>query len=351
MKSLRIKLLLQLVFFTLGIPVCAEDQAMRDAKLLIVINTQDNTTDEYVPVIEDIVRIEFEQLRLPALIYCPENEADFILTGIYSQRGGMLQIEFEWYDVGYDTVTETVSAEVTVNLSLDQQISRVVKGLAEKVRSRIEEFPFMESEVSDENAVTEETGPAAGEEDTEEQITATEIPDEEIPPNDEITGPSGLYEISAVLSPFISVGTVSDFFQLGFLAEVYCDFIFLMDSGNLAAGPVFGLNTFSVEATGTGPHFMIPVGFHWAYMYNFTEKFDFFVRIALGPSFFVINLNEETLAKTVFFLSGALGLDFQFFEMFLLAINAGYYVFFEKESPVMGFTPGISFKFRTELDW
>ncbi len=373
-----------IVLFLLILPIqksFTDEYIVRDPVVLILIKSEDNVEDEYRQVIEDTVKIEFESAKLQILLandienseiiseedayeLAEKVNADFIITGIYSIRSRLLQIEFVWYDAQFRKVSEPVAERIIMDLTFDESVSETVNEIIFLMNERIGEFPFvvLEESVSPEAADATDTTDIidTNMDNTEPEVTehddsidtsyTTVIIENNHNPLDlyipETEKRSNYFEVAAGFSPFVSIGRAKDYFNIGFVPAAYFNYVFNKDFGKFGLGIFAGINGFNVEASGSKNHFLIPFGANFIYKTPFKKTFNFFARVSAGPSIFIVNFNNETLSKIIFYLLGSAGLDIQITEMFGLAVEAGYFIFFEEEDPIIGFAPGLYCYFR-----
>ncbi len=346
----------------------ADEYELRDTVVLVLIQSRDIAEDLYRDVIVETVKIELESARLQvragteivdindqeaASEIAEKANADFIISGIYSVRGRLLEIDFIWYDVQFQKISESVSERIVMDLTFDESISEIINEIIILMNERIREFPLViiqEPEILEEEDVSDIQENTEIIEDLEENDNiSSEV--NIIDNNLEIVNlpepeKSNYIEASAGFSPFICIGRAHEYFKIGFLPSIYVNYVFNLDFGKLGIGLFAGINSFNVEDQSPENHFLVPVGANFRYTTASESRFNFFARISSGPAIFIVNFNNETLSKIIFYILGGAGLDIRITEIFGLAIEAGYFIFFEEEDPVMGFTPGVYCYFR-----
>ena len=147
-----------LLFFLLVCKAFAEEYKIRNAIVLVFIQSQDIKGEQYREVIEDAVKIKLESAKFQVLLdkeisnmpdetavfKTAENlNADFVITGIYSIENRLLEIDFLWYDTQFRRVSEPYSERIVMDLGFDDKISETVNEIILLMNERIKEFPLI----------------------------------------------------------------------------------------------------------------------------------------------------------------------------------------------------------------
>lgn len=337
--------------FLLTIPIIksyTDGERLRDAIVLILISSEDNTDEEYRQVIEDTVKIEFDSTKFQVFVASDvENneigneedlfklaekiDADFVFTGIYSIRNKLLYIEFVWYDIQLKMVSDPATDRIVLDLTFDESVSETVTEIIVFMNERILEFPFVVSEEPEYSSTAVVV-------DREQNQIDSNIPSAEKRIN--------YFEVAAGFSPFLSIGKANDYFKAGFFPTAYFEYVFNKDFGKFGLGIFAGFNGFSIEGSVPQIHSFIPIGVNFIYKTPSKKTLNFFTHIGTGPALFTVNFNDEKLSKIILFIFASVGLDIQLTEIFGVSFEFGFSIFFEEDDPIMGFTPGVYSHFR-----
>jgi hypothetical protein len=324
-----------------------DEYTVRDVTILVIVcPLRNNEGLVYQEIIASTVKIELNRARLQVLLrsdlteetflegidngeeidikkickFAERADADFVITGLYTVNENEIFIDFVWYDVQEKQVSDPISKILNINLAFDTVISDAINEILLEMKDRINDFPLLEQEITEENI-------------PETEITPT--PENE---NDKVDYRNKHMEIAMGFAPFISIGRANDYFKIGFIPSLYINYLFNLSFGQIGLGLYSGLNSFNVKRAGSEYNFLIPIGGDLRMKVYFKKAMSFFAHLSAGPAIFIINFNER-LSKTIMFLLGGIGLNFQLTPLFGLGVDTGYIVFFEKGDPIMGFTP------------
>lgn len=337
----------------------SEEVEVRDAMVLVLIQSGNPGEDQYRNIIEDTVKIELESEKLQVLTgngtedisnlntaeeLAKSKNADFIIAGVYTINNRLLEIEFLWYDAQLKQISEPVFERVVMDLAFDEKISEKVKEIIYLMQERIKEFPL----VTIDNFQIEQTEIIENKEEDNANIVLINKEElDSIRLFDTVTDNKENYiETQTGFAPFVCIGRASDYFKIGFIPTVNVNYVFNLSFGEIGFGISTGINLFNIEVLGSGSSFFLPFGANVMYQTEFPKKFNFSVRISAGPSVFSVKNGSERLSKIMIFLFGGTGLEIGITEKLGIFIEAGYYIFFEEEDPVMGFAPCVYFYFR-----
>jgi hypothetical protein len=132
--------------------ISAEEYEVRDAVVLVLIQSGNFEEDQYRQIIEDTVKIEMESAKLQVITdsimvdiseldkasaLAEKENADFIITGVYEIRNKLLEVEFLWFDAQFNRVSEPVFDRIVMDLAFDEKISETVNEIIYLMQERI----------------------------------------------------------------------------------------------------------------------------------------------------------------------------------------------------------------------
>ncbi|MBN1647888.1 MAG: hypothetical protein JW874_07640 [Spirochaetales bacterium] len=343
MKEIAIKKsIVCILIFLFCIQAALSAQAgFRNARLYISIESGNDSGQNYLTVIEDAAKVEFGRTRLIITVIPPEDlpglqaetdnsepapEAVFLLHGTYSIEGSYINIRFSWSELPAAGDAEIYAEKLRIDLSLDQEIGRMVSEIKDSKLERISRFAFLPEKEVEDTVIPEppEKPPA---------LPAAE------------KKPLGI-RIVAGLGGFITLGRARDYFETGLVPAVSVSYLFHPRFGDIAVGLAFGLNSFEVNTVSPYNNYLIPAGLNTVYQISFTKRFLLSAGLSAGVAVLYVQPGDEEYAKTVFYSSCEAGVAFLFQRSFGLQLRADYYIFFESSEPIMGIVPGLYAFFR-----
>ncbi len=262
-------------------------------------------------------------------------EADFVITGEYSSKDNDIQIDFNWYDVSESRLSVSVSKSSRLGLTLDMIIAEAIDDILIQAKDRLANFSTRPKEKTFEGSVQQES-----EQLPENQAAAKQTIDKQIDADARIIK---RFEFSIGFSPFLVNAGASEYFKIGFMPSFYVSYRINMPIGWLGLGIYAGINSFLAEGVlASSECLLIPLGVDLRYATGEGTSIGLFVRISGGPAILTINPNETgRLSKVIPYVLGGIGLNIPFTRSFGIAVDTSYTIFFEKQHPIMGFTPSV----------
>jgi len=268
--------------------------------------------------------------------------AQFVIISRYKSFNESLEIDFYWYNVESSTLASTTRFEKRrLDLSFDTYLALAISDVlnnnkelslasasgaySTKPTNHIETITpsqALEPQIEDWDK---------DEKEKQNVVSTTSSPKEYKP----------RFEFLVGAAPFLAIGRASDYFKVGLMPSFCVNYHFHIDSMYLAIGLSIGVTMFSAEGTRSIlESYLIPVGFDIRFGVNDIAFMAFYIHASGGMAFLAINTNDgELKSKMLPFVVGGIGLTFPFFDNMGLAIDANYMVFFEQQSPIMGFAP------------
>ena len=156
------------------------------------------------------------------------------------------------------------------------------------------------------------------------------------------------FEIALGCAPFVTTGVASEYFKLGILPSISFSYLFQGQLMRLGLGLYGGVNIFTAVGTvASSDNFIVPMGLNLRYEIG-NERYPCVqFGISGGPALFLMNSTANgMLAGLTFYGRGSLGVRLPLGRTFGLTLEAGYDVYWEQPSPIMGFSPSVLTTFR-----
>ncbi len=269
--------------------------------------------------------------------------AEAVIICRFSVAAGRMTTSMSWTDLRDGKSVSVPQADAAVDLSLDSFVLQHLDALLSQVQDRIDQLAADRKKAQAAASAAATQGSDAGTQ--SQQVQAAAPPQTVENPEDIKPRP---FLISAGIAPFIPVGTASTYFSLGYMTAVAASFVFQMPIGGLGAGMTLGVLSFATNA-GTTPltGFILPLGLDARYIFGGESVFGLQLHISGGAAVIVVSSSATgTLAKTVPYARGAVGIDLRFSRSVGLALDVGYDVYFEMPLLVMGVSPILSLDLR-----
>jgi hypothetical protein len=299
------------------------------------------------------------------------NGADFVLLSEYASRGTELEVRMVWYEPQSGELLQEVTRRGRKDLVLDKMIREVVTELLVAVEPTLEHLPLRELPAGEQMFQPVTAGTVSGgasSPDTvnghapqllpsgNESTTRPTVPTE--PPSGdssaeggsiEGTDPSGgaakpkHFEIALGCGPFVTTGAASEYFKLGILPSLSVSYLIQGKLMRLGLGLYGGVNLFTASGTvATAENVVVPMGVILRYEIGNERSPSVQFGISSGPAMFIMNSTASgKLMGLTFYGRGSLGVRLPLGSTLGITIEAGYDVYWEQPSPIMGFSPSV----------
>jgi hypothetical protein len=381
MKSI---LILIIVLLAAGYSLQAQEQSetvMRRGAILLLDRPQDQEVERlFQNIIAQSIRWNLERQNLgiiekDTLSYgvdgisdpfqlldkADRSAADFVLLSEYANRGQELELRMVWYDPQTGERLQEVSRRGRKDLVMDKMIREVVSELLAAVETSLEDLPLRElpaeqslyqpvaigtgsggaSSTNTVNGHAPQTLPSAG-----GDSTRPAPPSEGgaaangAPPTEE---PQAVrhFEIALGCAPFVATGAASEYFKLGVLPSFALSYLFQGKLMRIGLGLYAGVNIFSATGSmASADNFILPMGLNLRYEVGNERDPCIQFGISSGPALFLMNSTANGMLRGLtFYGRGSLGVRLPLGRAFGITIEAGYDVYWEEPSPIMGFSP------------
>lgn len=295
-----------------------------------------------------------------------------MLLSEYASYGQDLEIRMVWYDPQTGERLEEVTRRGRKDLVMDRMIREVVSELLVSVEDSLQTLPLRElsAEQTFFKPATAGNGTAGvstaagvngnGPVAVASPDTAGTLPSSGTnslrpsPPSGSGSTPHSMagaeppqpkkhFEIAVGCAPFVTTGEASEYFKLGVLPSFSLSYLFQGELMRFALGLYTGLNYFS--ATGeiaSADNFIVPMGLSLRYEIGSERYPTVQFGISSGPALFLMNSSPNgMLTGLTFYGRGSLGVRLPLGRTFGITIEAGYDVYWEQPSPIMGFSPSV----------
>ena len=285
----------------------------------------------------------------PLVEQAKKTGAAAILTFRYSVAKAEMAATMDWYDVQQGTHASVSEKKARVDLELDTFILEVIDSLISQVQDQTDQIAA-KRKAADTAAATAAAAAASREAQTAtaapKVASAPVIARPTIEPAEDATPRRFL--VSTGLAPFIPVGTASSYFTLGYLSSIMGGFFLTIPSGQIGLGLSLGVISFAAQGTlGSATSFLLPVGLDARYVLGGGSVVGLLLHVTGGAAaLFVSSQTLGTLAKTLPFLRGGIGLELLFSKMVGVVLDAGYEVYFAMPGLIMGISPALNVSLR-----
>ena len=382
----RLMVILIILLVAAGNSIQAQEQSetvMRRGVILLLDRPQDQEVERlFQSIIAQSIRWNLERKNLGVieknapsyavdgiadpfqlLDTADRSAADFVLLSEYANRGRELEIRMVWYDPQSGERLEEVTRRGRKDLVMDKMIREVVSELLLAVEPSLADLPLRElpADQYEFQTVTAGTGsggapptnPANGHA-PHTLPSADSAPPRPAPPPESgdtangtapADGPQAVkhFEITLGCAPFVTTGAASEYFKLGILPSLSFSYLFQGQLMRLGLGLYAGVNFFTaVGAAASADNFIIPVGLNLRYEIG-NERYPCVqFGISSGPALFLMDSTANgMLSGLTFYGRGSLGVRLPLGSTFGIVIEAGYDVYWEEPSPIMGFSPSV----------
>lgn len=291
------------------------------------------------------------------------SSADYVLLSEYANRGRELEIHMVWYDPQSGERLEEVTRRGRKDLVLDKMIREIVSDLLAAVEPSLADLPLRElpaeqslfrpvsvgtvsGGASSANSVNEHApqnlpsadgssprpAPPSGSGNSGKSTTSTEEPQA-----------VKHFEIALGCGPFVTTGVASEYFKLGVLPSMSLSYLIQGQLMRLGLGLYGGVNMFTANGSvASADNLIVPMGLNLRYEIGNDRYPCVQFGISGGPALFLMNSTANgMLTGLTFYARGTLGVRLPLGSSFGLTIEAGYDVYWEQPSPIMGFSPSV----------
>jgi hypothetical protein len=291
------------------------------------------------------------------------NTADYVLLSEYANRGQELEVSMVWYDPRTGERLQEVTRRGRKDLVLDKMIREVVSELLSAVEPSLADLPirelpaeqslFQPASVGTVSGAASSAGPASGHA-PQHLPSPGGVSPRPLPPSEgggseegtasaEGSQPVKHFEIALGFAPFVTTGAASEYFKLGMLPSMSLSYLFQGQLMRLGLGLYGGVNIFTaVGSVASSDNLIVPIGLNLRYEIG-NERYPCVqFGISGGPALLVMDSTTNgMLAGLTFYGRGSLGVRLPLGRTFGLALEAGYDVYWEQPSPIMGFSPSV----------
>ena len=381
----RVKVVIILIFLLLatGHSLQAQEQGetvMRRGMILLLDRPQDREVERlFQSIIAQSIRWNLERKNLGVMekdtrSYAEDgiadpfqlldkedrNTADFVLLSEYSNRGQELEICMVWYDPQTGERLQEVTRRGRKDLVMDKMIREVVHELLAAVEPSLEDLPLRELPAEQSLFQPVSVGTVSG--GASSANSANGHAPQNLPSADGSTtrpappteggvqtsttateGPVKHFEITLGCAPFVTTGVASEYFKLGVLPSVSLSYLIQGQLMRLGLGVYGGVNIFTAAGSvASAENLIIPMGLNLRYEIG-NERYPCVqFGISSGPALFLMDSTVNgTLTGLTFYGRGTLGVRLPLGRTFGVTIEAGYDVYWEQPSPIMGFSPSV----------
>jgi hypothetical protein len=276
-------------------------------------------------------------------------EADFLIIGQYETRGDFVDIYLSCIHGDSQDVVATASGGGELGLAFDSIVARTAEELVASISGLLAQYQPTETAAGEQKA----EGTVADERPTEVQ-TEQETPESQESrvsetiteqPTDIESGAPRRIELSLGASPFLPVGRVSDYFKIGFMPAISGHYRLFLSGGVLGLGAFAAFNTFDASgAVSESRNRLISLGADLRYVVMTGSPVRLFVRAAGGAAILSISVEEgDWLSKIIAQAQAAVGFQWFFSPALALTLDNSFIIYFEAESPIMGYSPTLLF--------
>lgn len=360
-------LLLALLLFTSGAPPLSPQEREAEprfvALLAVSLDEEESTTTDKIIFDSMRVALEIEGFRTTSLEREPgsdpvdwsslygsvsESGADLILAALFTRQDGQVEIDFQLHDATVGKLLHSLEADGKLDLSFDKIVASAVNEIVAKAGISVDQTAGdTESAAGDmQEGDTVIVSGGAGPSNRTGQPFPPPVPAQapDLPPPE----PAYRFEVSAGFSPFLTVGSTSDYFRIGYLPSAVVSYHLPTSSGYIAFGVYGGVHLFHAEGIiASAGSLLVPVGVDFRLSPVGGSRLSLYLRLSGGPAVLVINPNETgAMAKLLPYVLGGLGFSIAILPRLGVTIDSSFTIFYEKSLPIMGFTPSVYIHFR-----
>jgi hypothetical protein len=296
------------------------------------------------------------------------NEADYVLLSEYANRGQELEVRMVWYNPQTGERLQEVTRRGRKDLVLDKMIREVVSELLAAVEPSLADLPLRELPAEEPLLQTVSAGTVSGGASSANPVNGhapRTLPSTEgsstgpAPASEDGADGSGTasseepravkhFEIALGCAPFVTTGAASEYFKLGVLPSMSLSYLFHGRLIRMGLGLYGGVNIFTAAGSiASSDNYIIPLGLNLRYEIGNERTPCVQFGISGGPALFLMNSTTSgMLTGLTFYGRGTLGVRLPLGRTFGVTIEAGYDVYWEQPSPIMGFSPSVLTTFR-----
>jgi len=379
-------LVLILLLLATGHPLQAQEQGetvMRRGMILLLDRPQDREVERlFQSIIAQSIRWNLERKNLGVMekdtqSYAEDgiadpfqlldkedrNTADFVLLSEYSNRGQELEICMVWYDPQTGERLQEVTRRGRKDLVMDKMIREVVHELLTAVEPSLEDLPLRELPAEQSLFQPVSVGTVSGGASSANSVdrhAPQNLPSADgsstrpAPPSEDgghgksVQSPDNPqnvkhFEIALGCAPFVTTGVASEYFKLGILPSLSLSYLFQGQLMRLGLGLYTGVNLFTATGSvASAENFIVPMGVSLRYEIGNERHACVQFGISGGPALFLMNSTANgVLSGLTFYGRGTLGVRLPLGSTFGITIEAGYDVYWEQPSPIMGLSPSV----------
>ena len=344
-SNLRLSAVLAFIIITLN-PVFAGDLYNGVRILVGVVPEKQGMETKIDTLIYNLLVFEFERYGLITdkikfepndsleLILSSNSESGLAVICSYTTIGRRVLLDIELYDSRTMLIIASATTSADLDLAFDKVIFSVVSELIseadEELKKRVVKMDYKGLSTDVENDISEEK--------TEPE------------PSVSVAVSKGGLEVFLNAGVSMGVGAGSDILlEAGVSLEFALNYWFLTSFGFLGPGVQISANLYpSADATGEASLIMAPMGFSVAYFTPVGRLFSLLIQIGSGPSLAVLVFEgTDPLVKVIPYISGAVGLSFNFRRSMSIGLKTAYSVYFEDIELLTTLTPSIYVSFRS----
>jgi len=288
------------------------------------------------------------------------SSADYVLLSEYANRGQELEIHMVWYDPQSGERLEEVTRRGRKDLVLDRMIREVVSDLLAAVEPSLADLPLRELPAEQSLFQPVSVGTVSGGASSANSANGhapQNLPSAEgssprpAPPSGSgeksttTEEPQAVkhFEIALGCGPFVTTGVASEYFKLGVLPSMSLSYLFQGQLMRLGLGLYGAVNIFTATGSvASADNLIVPMGLNLRYEIG-NERYPCVqFGVSGGPALFLMNSTANgMLTGLTFYGRGTLGVRLPLGRTFGVTIEAGYDVYWEQPSPIMGFSPSV----------
>jgi hypothetical protein len=280
--------------------------------------------------------------------------AGAVLICRLSLVGDQMNATMDWQDIPKGVHAQASGKQAQVDLSLDRFILRVLDSLLGQVGDRIDKMAAMRKEAvaaADKAAADRAAADKAAADKAAADKAAADKQNAVPPilrPTIEDDPTPRRFLLSTGFAPFIAIGEASSYLSLGYMITAVGNVAFQTPSGRFGAGISLGVVSFTAQgAPGTSTVLLVPMGLDASYRLGSSTVVGVLFDLSGGAALLLVSSPTlGTRAKTVPYVSGAIGVELLFSRTVGLVLDAGYGVYFEMPLLIMGVSPALQISLR-----
>lgn len=329
------------LWLSVGLPLAAQSRAPQAPTVLVLTRALDSEAEKtFQTVVAESLRLALERGGLavrqdsrPAATeaaalpppWSSLPEVEHLVAAEYGLVGSELELRLAWYPRGKKEPSATLTRRGRMDLALDRVILLAAEELLRGVNPAL-------------GAVRPPvTGPAVA------VIAPPASPP--LPPE----GSAGIgdrrkrLEIGLGAGPFVTTGAASEYFKLGIMPVLNASFLLRGETRRLGLGLYAGANLFDAEGSlESASALLAPLGAAVRYELGRSSAPLIVLGLSAGPALISMDTSGgERLTGLTVYGRGSLGIRLPVGEVFGIAAEAGYDIYWERPYPIMGFCPAV----------